>query len=272
MNQIAANGRGQPYEIYQKRYFNASPTGFTWNHLTALDVRSLREEPGFEGQQIYFHLNHPIQFVCLVGLLVDVKIFSGKRIILALDDGSGASVEVKTELRAVRPGDNALYPSNTVVDNLDVKWIMNVEELSVDKTPVPIGTCIKVKGTIDTFRNERQLKLERIRIVPHTAAEVRAWEETALWKCDVLSKPWVLTHAQRQEIDARLLNQERREREREREKMALEAKKKSLDAEHEAKKLRHLKKKEIRRRAEEVVLNHGALPGTSLLPGRVTDS
>jgi hypothetical protein len=36
-------------QIYKKTYFGASHTWDIWNKLTARDVFSLTEEPGFEG-------------------------------------------------------------------------------------------------------------------------------------------------------------------------------------------------------------------------------
>lgn len=248
-----------------KRYFDASPTWFAWNHLTAADVAALRTEPGFEGQHIYFHLNHPIHFVRLVGLLSYVEIKAGRYLLLTLDDGSGACIEVKTTLRERKAGDHAEYPSNTLVDNVDVHVELGLPALRINNEPVEIGTVIKAKGTIDTFRNTRQLKLERIWVVKDTNEEVKAWAETAKWKRDVLSRPWNLTQAERDDIDARIEKHAEKERER-------SQKKHAHNKQHEERKKRKLEKDERRRKREEEMYNAGALPGSGSIPTRITDS
>lgn len=253
------------YDIYPKRYFNASPTWFAWNNLTAADVNSLRTEPGFEGQQIYFHLNHPIRFVRLVGLIVDIEIKAGKHILISLDDSSGACIEIKTSLRQVKEDDHDEYPSNTLVDNLDVHTNLGATSVCINKQPIEIGTIVKAKGTLDSFRNTCQLKLERIWVVKDTNEEVKAWSETANWKRDVLSKPWVLTREQREKIDEQIARDESKERERSKRKRA-------HDAKYAEKKKRKLEKVEMKRKREELKYNAGALPGSSLLPMRMTDS
>ena len=165
------------HQIYPKRYFDASPTWFQWNKLTATQIHSLREERGFEGQNVYFHLNHPIQFVRIVGLIVDIEIRSNKFILITIDDSSGACIEVKTELRSIAQDDQAEYPSNTAVDSLDVILTWGVPNLLINKAQADIGTVVKFKGTIDKFRNVRQLKLERAWIVKDTNEEAKAWSE-----------------------------------------------------------------------------------------------
>lgn len=250
------------YQIYPKRYFTeeASPTWRQWNKLTAADVHALREERGFEGQNIFFHLNHPIQFVRLIGLVVDIDVTrAGGHILLTLDDSSGVCIEVKTSFRQIKPDDQAVYPSNTLIDNLDVHVTLGAFKISIDKQPIDIGTVIKAKGTIDTFRKTRQLKLERIWIVKDTNAEAKAWAETAAWKRDVLSKPWVLTDQQRREIDEKIQQDELKEREKAK-------KRRKWDAKAAEKRKAHDERVEAKRRRMEERLDAGALVGSHLLP------
>ena len=254
------------HQIYPKRYFDASPTWFQWNRLTATIMHALREERGFEGQNIYFHLNHPICYVRLVGMVVDIEITgSGRYILISLDDGSGACIEIKTSFRVVKEGDEAEYPSNTVVDNLDVDVGLGVPTLCIDKKPINIGTVIKAKGTIDTFRKTRQLKLERLWIVKNINEEAKSWAETAQWMRDVLSQPWILTQARREGLDEQMRRDASEEREKSR-------KRKVYDAKYVEKKRKHVEKAESRRWREEEKLNAGALVGSCVLPARVTDS
>lgn len=264
MNRRAATSSTK-YEIPPKRYFDASPTWFAWNNLTAQDVANLRTEPGFEGQQIYFHLNLPIKFVRLVGLVVDIEVKGGKYILISLDDSSGSCIEIKTSLRQVREDDDAEYPSNTIVDSLDIHVKLGLPALYIDKQLIEIGDVIKAKGTIDTFRNTRQLKLERMSIVKDTGAEVKAWAETAKWKRDVLSKPWVLTKEKRNEIDEQIRQNRIKERERSK-------KRRAFDEKHAERKKTRLEKVETKRKEAEMKYNAGALLGSSHILMRITDS
>lgn len=253
------------HQIYPKRYFDASPTWFQWNRITAADVHELREVNGFEGQNIYFHLNHPIRYVRLVGMVVDVEVKSNKYILITLDDSGGACIEIKTEFRNIKEDDHAEYPSNTVVDNVNVDVSLGIPSVRINNESTGIGTIMKAKGTLDSFRKTRQLKLERAWIVKDTNEEAKAWSETAQWRRDVLSKPWVLTRNDRDEIDEQIKRDAAKDRERSR-------KRKAWDAKYAEKKKRHLEKVESRRKRQEVKYNAGALAGSNAMPSRVTDS
>ena len=260
------SARSSEFQLYPKRYFDRSPTWNQWNDLTAADVQALRTERGFEGQQIYFHLNHPIRFVRIVGIVVDVEITKGgKHVLISLDDGSGSCIEAKTALREIKPDDDAQYPSNTLVDSLHVLITLGLPSLHVNNAAIDIGTVVNAKGTLDSFRNVRQLKLEMIRVVKDTNEEARTWAKTARWKRDVLSQPWVLTKEQRDAVDDSIRRDELSARERAKRKRAWQAK-------HGETHRRRQEKLEKRRRSEEDKLNAGALPGSNVIPNRVTDS
>lgn len=262
-------------QIYPAKYFSAAPTYFAWNALTAHDIHdTLQSRPGFEGQNLYFVLNHPIKFVRLVGLIVDIELLgNGKYLLLCIDDGSGSTIECKTEVRqAGRQGDaigtskvKEQWPSTTLVDSLDVHVSLGTTRIEVEKQAVDIGTVVKAKGTIETFRQQRQLKLERIRIVKDTNEEAQAWKETAAYKIDTLSKPWVLTAAKKAEIDLKLVQEKAKEAEKEK-------KKRVKDAKYAKKKQRHAEKREKKRRMLESAFDEGALTRSGVLPDRFTDS
>ncbi|GAB7363784.1 hypothetical protein MBLNU230_g4352t1 [Neophaeotheca triangularis] len=258
------NGREQSrqrYEIYPRRYFTAkaSPTWWAWNNLTAADVHSLREEHGFEGQNILFHLNHPIQLIRLVGMVVDlITVWEGKIHILTLDDGSGACIEVKIEKRKTKDDDVAEYPSNTEIDNVDVNVLLGIPHFLVDKRPIDIGSIVKVRGSPISYRGQRQLLAKRMIELRSTAEEIQAWEGTARWKRDVLSKPWVLTREEREKVDQELREEEARQK-------ARQKKHKSRDAKAAAREARHHEKREHKRRTMEEMLNAGALKGSETI-------
>lgn len=263
------------FQTYPAKYFSAAPTYFTWNALTAHDIHhTLQTRPGFEGQNLYFVLNHPIKFVRAVGLIVDIELLGGaKYLILTLDDGSGSTIECKAEVRQANRQDEVAgtsrvkqeWPSTTLVDNLDVRVNFGNPRVEIDKQRVDIGSVVKAKGTIDTFRSQRQIKLERIRLVKDTNEEARAWAATAAWKANTLSKPWVLADAKKAEIDQRLAQEQAQEAEK--------AKKKRVrDVKIAEKRRKHEERREKKRVVLEGAFDQGALTRSGVLPDRVTDS
>ncbi|KAK4972514.1 hypothetical protein LTR28_012438 [Elasticomyces elasticus] len=240
------------HQIYPARYFTASPTWFTWNKLTAADIHALRTERGFEGQNVYFHLNHPIRFIRLVAPVVAIDDINPKYTILTLDDGSGATIEVKIVRLAAAVAQGSTRRSNTEVDNTTIRSTLGTFEVLIDGAPVDIGTVIKAKCTISTFRQVRQLELQRVSVVRDTNEEARAWAELAEFKERVLAKPWSLTEQEMKEIDESIRAERSKERER-------EMKRKEVDAKNKEKRRRHDEKAERRRRREEVDMAVGAL-------------
>lgn len=248
------------HQIYPKRYFSASPTWLHWNKLTAADVHALRTERGFEGQKVYFYANHPIKFVRVVGLLLEIEqIAEGKYTLLTLDDGSGECIVVKIKRREQADDGNGPPPSNTEVDNVSVHVDLGLPMLFLEKKPVELGSVVKVKGTIDTFRDVRQLELQRLFTVKDTNMEAKAWSEVAQWKRDILSRPWVLSQAERDAVDEKSRVDERKERERAK-------RKRELSGRVSDKKRRHDEKRECRRKKEEARYDAGALKGSNAIP------
>ncbi|KAI7257311.1 hypothetical protein KC343_g7418 [Hortaea werneckii] len=244
--------------IHPRRYFDASPTFQHWNKVTCADVRALRSEPGFQGQGIYFYLNHPIQFIRVVGLLVDIQtVAGGKFTLLTLDDGSGECLVLKIKSRDLRQI-NEEYPSNTEIDNVDVLVSLGHTTVVLNSAPLHIGDVVKAKGTVEFFRNKRQLDLKRLFPVPSTNAEAQAWSETAKWKRDVLSKPWRLTQDAKDKIDKDILRQAQKERDHAR-------RKQDRSRKVEEKRRRHDEKAEVKRKKLDTIYNAGALKGSHII-------
>ncbi|GAB1741065.1 hypothetical protein NU219Hw_g6314t1 [Hortaea werneckii] len=244
--------------VHPRRYFDASPTFQHWNKVTCADVHALRSEPGFQGQGIYFHLNHPIQYIRVVGLLVDIQtVAGGKYTLLTLDDSSGECLVLKIKSRDLRQS-NEEYPSNTEIDNVDVLVSLGDTTVLLNSAPLQIGDVLKAKGTVEFFRNKRQLDLKRLFLVPSTNAEAQAWSETAKWKRDVLSKPWLLTQEARDEIDKDILRQAQKERDHAR-------RKQDRSRKVEEKRRRHDEKAEVKRKKLDAIYNAGALKGSNII-------
>ena len=52
---------------------------------------------------------------------------------------------------------------------------------------------MKAKGTLCTFRDDRQVALCRLSVIRDTGEEAKAWAELARFRSEVLSRPWLLT-------------------------------------------------------------------------------
>ena len=183
-------GRNSNLSFYPAYCFKASPTYFAWVKLTAFDIHNtLHTYSAFEGQNLYFYLNHPIQFVYLVGVVVSYEDFHEKRWLLIIDDSSGATIEVscpKPEGKADQDPDQASKEGS------EPNGIRLAEEQARANTiaSIDVGSVISVRGKVGTFRDTRQIHLERVAIVPDTNAELQFVERRTKLKVEALSKPW----------------------------------------------------------------------------------
>ncbi|KAF1977591.1 hypothetical protein BU23DRAFT_527107 [Bimuria novae-zelandiae CBS 107.79] len=247
------------YRLYPAFCFQASPTFNDWVKITAADVQQLRKEPEFMIPHTYFYLNHPIRYIYLVGVVVAIDDINLRYTTLTIDDGSGATLEVKIKRLVPELYNPVNSPSNTEVDNLNVLSRLGQFDVTVDDHIVDIGTIIKVKGMISEFRGFKQLELKRIWIVTTTNEEIKFWEALATFKKDVMGKKWHLSKSEGEKIKRERKMEHRKAREYERQKAIHEAKKmeqKKARAEYLAQKEA---KYQARRRKEEIIMNAGAL-------------
>lgn len=121
------------------------------------------------GQNTYFHHNHPLRWVRLVGVIVALDVYPN-RVVMTLDDSSGLTIDI-----FCRKGTDNAPVTNTTVDshgtirsNRELKrsedehiYTTN-EGYKVNLTDIDIGSVVKVKGGISEFRGEKQITLERI--------------------------------------------------------------------------------------------------------------
>lgn len=247
------------YRLYPAFCFQASPTFNEWVKITAADVQQLRKETEFMIPRTYFYLNHPIRYIYLVGVVVAIDDINLRYTTLTIDDGSGATLEVKITRLAPEMYNPVDSPSNTEVDNLNVFSRLGQFDITVDDQIVDIGTTIKVKGTISEFRGFKQLDLKRIWVVTTTNEEVRFWHALATFKNDVLGRKWHLSKTEGENIKKERKMEQRKARDYERQKAIHEAKK----AEQRKARAEYLAMKEakfeMRRRKEETIMNAGAL-------------
>lgn len=175
-----------------------------------------------------------------------------KYTVLTIDDGSGATIEVKIVRLTPDIYKATESPSNTIVDNVRVISRLGVFEVKIDDRQVDIGTVIKAKCTISEFRGAKQLEMKRAWIVSTTNEEAQAWAETAALKREVLSRPWHISSTEHRRIRKEIKLEKRKAQEYE-----------VLMAEHQAKKEDRRKAREqyleAQRRKEETMMNAGAL-------------
>ncbi|KAL8655642.1 MAG: hypothetical protein Q9210_000752 [Variospora velana] len=190
------------------------------------------------GQNTYFHLNHPIKWVRIVGVIVALDVYPN-RLTMTLDDSSGLTIDVfcRKATSAATPAvsNTTVECPGAIVHNHDTKpadcdLIFTTNEgYKVDLKGFDIGSVVKVKGGISEFRAEKQITLERISLVRTTNEEASAWAENAAFHRDILSQPWVVSESNQQQarIEAEGLEREREaKKEQKRKHKALEEKRK----------------------------------------------
>ncbi|KAF2274091.1 uncharacterized protein EI97DRAFT_382203 [Westerdykella ornata] len=247
------------YKLYPAYCFRISPTYDAWVKMTAADVQALQTVPEFQGQRIYFHLNHPIRYICLVGLIVAIDDVNPRYTIFTLDDSSGVTIEVK--IIRLRPDeyDPAQSPSNTMVENVNVYSGLGNFAVMVNGEEIDVGTVLKVKGTISEFRGNKQVELKRVWIVKTTDEEVKAWLETARFKKEVLDVPWHITKGEHRRIVVAEKYEKKKRAEKERLQREYEEKRMERKRRKEKEMAERERKLEIKRKQEEIIMNEGAL-------------
>jgi hypothetical protein len=140
--------------------------------------------------------------VSVVALIIAIDEVPGKYGLLTVDDGSGATIVVK--ICRVGPsieGPSIEGPSNTTVPNVNLFSSLGRFWVEIDKEAIDVGHVVKVKCTIDSFRRERQLILQRASLVKTTREEAEAWLDVASWKLNILSKPWKLSDEELEKLE-----------------------------------------------------------------------
>ncbi|KAI4638476.1 hypothetical protein J4E93_010030 [Alternaria ventricosa] len=210
-------------------------------------------------QRIYFHLNHPIRYVRIVGVVVAIDDINLKYTALTIDDGSGATIELKIVRLPPAEQNPVDTSSDTKIKNLHIVSRFGIFDVVVDGEALDIGTVVKAKCLISEFRGSKQLDLQRISVVKTTNEEAQAWVETAAFRQAVLSRPWRITSAEHKKIKHAIKAEKKIEQDNERLQAEYKVKKEERRLAKEAYLAQREKKLEARRRKEEVMLNSGAL-------------
>ncbi|PKS11473.1 hypothetical protein jhhlp_003237 [Lomentospora prolificans] len=171
--------QGQSVPIYPQYCFKKAPTHNVWCFLRSADIASLRSYREFPG--LHFYKQLPIKLVRIVGIIVAVDDQPRYRV-YTVDDSSGVNIECVLYFK----GD----PSRPTKSS----------EPSVSRLPIPpeftdfgVGCVVDVKGTISPFRHSRGFRIERMKHVPTTSAELLLWEKRHNFRADILDQPWCLS-------------------------------------------------------------------------------
>ncbi|KXH44793.1 OB-fold nucleic acid binding domain-containing protein [Colletotrichum nymphaeae SA-01] len=155
--------------------------------MQASDVHALKTVPEYEVQNFYFYKNLPIKWARIVGIVVAVDDFPGRRI-YTVDDSSGACIEC-TVATKTPPADKNVEAN---------EWFTKRPQPQppADCVDVDVGTVIDIKGGLTMFREEMQIKIEKVKILRSTEEEVALWEKRTRFRNEVLQPPWVLSERQ----------------------------------------------------------------------------
>ncbi|OTB13357.1 hypothetical protein K445DRAFT_320209 [Daldinia sp. EC12] len=167
----------EPLIFFPAYCFHLSPTINKWCPLRAIDIHGLEGRPGFEGDNVYFSLNHPIRWVRIVGVVVAIDEYYGHRN-YTVDDSTGACIECTIHIP--KPADSRLQ--NDAEKNL----------VPDPYSEIDVGMVVDVKGSVRVFREQRQIKVQKLQRVMSTSQEVQFWNKIRDFRKDVLTKPWVL--------------------------------------------------------------------------------
>ncbi|KAK2003458.1 hypothetical protein LX36DRAFT_104654 [Colletotrichum falcatum] len=178
--------------LYPRYCLHLSPTFNTWCLLHASDIHDLKSVPEYQVQNFYFHKNLPIKWARIVGIVVAIDDFPGRRI-YTVDDSSGACIECVVALK-MPPSSDASAPKPDKRE-----WFSSNRprpQPPADCVDVDVGSVVDVKGGLATFREEMQIQIEKVRILRSTEQEVALWERRTQFRNEVLLQPWVLGQKQ----------------------------------------------------------------------------
>ncbi|EGZ68623.1 hypothetical protein NEUTE2DRAFT_133269 [Neurospora tetrasperma FGSC 2509] len=213
-----SRAQGQPpLELYPQYCFHLSPTINKWCHLRAADIAILSSHPGFQGQDLYFHLNHPIKWVRICGIVVAIDVYGdsssrskGQIQVITIDDSSGHTIE------CVIPLPPPAAPSVPPLGKQEQQ--QPPQSLPLIDSPIDIGHILDIKGSLRNFRDQRQVKAEKIVHLRTTEQEVAFWERVVQLRKEILDKPWKLDEKVVRRLRREAMGVDERDAKREKEK------------------------------------------------------
>ncbi|KPI38403.1 uncharacterized protein AB675_12137 [Cyphellophora attinorum] len=183
--------------IYYPAYcYRSSPTWFAWVKVTCFEVHNvLKSGPshaqtytsGQTSHPTLFYLNHPIQYVQLIGVVVAIEEYHEHMFLITLDDSSGDTIDIVVRKPRKQLGQNPMVLRDGIVATAKLPDPTASEEqaetlalLSILST-LEISSVVQAKGTVSIA--------ELAKIAARTA-----------FHATVLSKPWVLSRSKQEKL------------------------------------------------------------------------
>ncbi|KAI9745567.1 MAG: hypothetical protein M1818_001101 [Claussenomyces sp. TS43310] len=184
--------------IYPSYCHGVSPTLGKWCPLRSTDVHGLKQLHGYEGQDIYFYLNHPIKWIRIAGVVVAIDEFSS-RIVFTVDDSSGTNIEATCAPPPKNIPDPAPMDHSIQSEHCSDTLVKTQQLVSPDGpvlADIEVGSVVKIRGRIGIYRDQKQLQLvgpKGMTMLRDTNEEVMCWNDALKFKADVLARPWKVT-------------------------------------------------------------------------------
>ncbi|PON28607.1 hypothetical protein TGAM01_v202454 [Trichoderma gamsii] len=139
-------------------------------------------------EHFYFYNNLPIKWVRIVGVVVAVEQFVNRRL-YSIDDSSGSNIfAVTTASISAEPKNEVAACEPRAMTEARAADLQQADPYA----DIDVGTVVDVKGGLSTYRDERQINIEKMVIVKNTAQEVVLWEKRTKFHRDILDIPWLL--------------------------------------------------------------------------------
>ncbi|KAI0164193.1 hypothetical protein GGR57DRAFT_278519 [Xylariaceae sp. FL1272] len=200
---------GDAPPVYYPQYcFHLSPTINKWCPLRAVDIANLECRPGFQDIDVFFVLNHPVRWVRITGVVVAIDDYYGRRV-YTIDDSTGHCIECTlvvpkpsktTDLDQLTARNARLYerpgrPADVTKTTRPAETDRSTKDSTIPPPPsnVDIGSVVDVKGSIQLFRGQKQIKIQKLVRIHSTDQEVLFWDKIRAFRRDVLSEPWLLS-------------------------------------------------------------------------------
>lgn len=132
-----------------------------------------------------------MQWARIVGVVVAVDEFQARRV-FTVDDGSGVCIEAVLWLASVDK-----LPKLPEAVEKRARQVEATEKLTTHPpgafADIDVGVVVDVKGKLIRYREDIQIRIERMVSLETTQKELTLWEKRAGFRRQVLDTPWVLS-------------------------------------------------------------------------------
>ncbi|EPE08971.1 ob-fold nucleic acid binding domain-containing protein [Ophiostoma piceae UAMH 11346] len=232
---VSAASPAVPFKYYHQYCFHLSPTFNRFCPMRVRDLLRLDQFDAFEGrlvlcpfmaccvgsriqlntwlgQNIFFHMNHPIKWVRVSGVVVNFADYYGRHV-YTIDDGTGMSIECV--MPAVRPppekrGAKSQAAAAGQTAGASISGTMTAVDLAADRlrqrdqqkkaddlVKDKLGKVIEARGDLCLYQTQHrgsflQVQISKLKVLRGTQQEVEFWHKVNTFTRETLDKPWVV--------------------------------------------------------------------------------